>query len=269
MPTLFKHRADRIPVLIITLLSTLDFAVYLAVDSAWLLIAFWLLMIWPKGVICAWNHHHQHSPTFNSALLNRLLEQLYALHTGVSSKLWVLHHVLGHHRNYLDQNEDESAWMHRSGRTMGRSEYTIKVALSAYYRGYQVGRKHPRPFRVFLVASAATLAILALLLWQRPLPAFFCFLLPMVCSLLFTAWVTYGHHAGLQTEDVFAASYNNISPLYNLLTGNLGYHTAHHYKQGLHWSLLPELHARIKHRIPEHLYSSRHLGSMLLTKTAK
>ncbi|RLA27333.1 MAG: fatty acid desaturase, partial [Gammaproteobacteria bacterium] len=48
----------------------------------------------------------------------------------------------------------------------------------------------------------------------------------------------------------FQASYNNTNRLFNLLTGNLGYHTAHHYRQRLHWSKLPELHEKIKDRIP-------------------
>jgi fatty acid desaturase len=75
----------------------------------------------------------------------------------------------------------------------------------------------------------------------------------MVVSLLFTAWVTYDHHAGLATDDQFEASYNNTNPIFNLLTGNLGYHTAHHYRQGLHWSKLPELHEKIKDKIPPQL----------------
>jgi fatty acid desaturase len=269
MPTIFKHREDRIPVLIIVLLSAVDFAAYLAVNNVWLLIAYWLLMIWPKGIICAWNHHHQHTPTFNRAVLNRILEQLYALHTGVTSKLWVLHHVLGHHHNYLDQEIDESRWKRLSGNPMGRIEYTLDVALTAYYRGFKVGKKHPRPFKIFLFSTVVTVSIIALLLWYRPIPSVFCFILPMICSLLFTAWVTYGHHAGLDVDDVFEASHNNISPVFNLLTGNLGYHTAHHYKQGVHWSGLPELHDKIKHRIPDHLYTSHHLGSVLLSKTAR
>jgi fatty acid desaturase len=269
MSILFKHREDRIPVLIIVLLSALDFVAYLAVDNVWLLIGFWLLMIWPKGIICAWNHHHQHTPTFHSAILNRILEQIYALHTGVTSKLWVLHHVLGHHHNYLDQEKDESGWKRRNGSPMGRIEYTFNVALTAYYRGYKVGKRHPRPFKIFLFSSTLTLSIIALLLWYHPLPAVFCFALPMLSSLLFTAWVSYGHHAGLDVDDVFAASYNNVSPVFNRLTGNLGYHTAHHYKQGVHWSRLPELHEKIKHRIPAHLYTSHHLGSVLLSKTAQ
>ncbi len=268
MSKLFRHREDRTPVLIITLLFILDIVAYLVIDNIWLLTSYWLLMLWPKGVICAWNHHHQHTPTFHSGILNRILELIYALHTGVTAKLWVLHHVLGHHHNYMDQNKDESRWKGKDGRLMGRISYTINVALTAYYRGYQVGKKHPRPFKIFIISLVVTLILVTALIWYRPIPALFFFVLPMITSLLFTAWVTYGHHAGLDVDNIFEASYNNISPIYNLLTGNLGYHTAHHYKQGVHWSRLPELHEKIKDKIPSHLYTSAHLGAWF-TKTAQ
>lgn len=261
--TLFRHPEDRIPVILITLLFLIDIVIYLLVDYVWLLVAYWLLMIWPKGIICAWNHHHQHTPTFVSATMNRLLEIVYAFHTGVTSKLWVLHHVLGHHHNYMDQEKDESRWKSHTGRLMGRIEYTFNVAMTAYIRGYKVGKKHPRPFKIFIISTIVTMVLLAGLIWYRPVPAIFCFVLPMLTSLLFTAWVTYAHHAGLDVDNVFEASYNNTSPIYNLLTGNLGYHTAHHYKQGVHWSQLPELHETIKDRIPAHLYVNNHLGSSI------
>jgi fatty acid desaturase len=81
--------------------------------------------------------------------------------------------------------------------------------------------------------------------------------IPMVTGMLITAWATYDHHADLdEEEDHFKASYNITNPIYNLVTGNLGYHTAHHYKQGVHWSKLPELHEKIKHNIPDHCYQS-------------
>ena len=47
------------------------------------------------------------------------------------------------------------------------------------------------------------------------------------------------------------ASRNRVNPLYNALTGNLGLHTAHHKRPGLHWSLLPKLHEQIRHQIPK------------------
>ena len=261
MITLFRHREDRIPVLVITLFFALDLVAYFLIDNVWLLLTYWLLMLWPKGVICAWNHHHQHTPTFKHGMPNRILELIYALHTGVTAKLWVLHHVLGHHQNYLDQSKDESRWKRKSGNLMGRIEYTINVAVTAYYRGYKVGKNHPRPFKIFLISTVVALIVITALFWYRPLPALFCFALPMMCSLLFTAWVTFGHHAGLDVDNVFEASYNNISPIFNMLTGNLGYHTAHHYKQGVHWSRLPELHDKIKDKIPSHLYTSAHFGT--------
>jgi len=264
MTTLFKYREDRLPVLIITLLFSLDIVAYFLLDNVWLLVAYWLIMIWPKGIVCAWNHHHQHTPTFKYAALNRLLEQMYALQTGATSKLWVLHHVLGHHHNYLEQHKDESRWQRKSGKNMGRLEYSLNVALTAYYRGYQVGKKHPRPLKVFLLATSVTLALLTLMFWYHPMPTLFVFILPMMASLLFTAWVTYGHHSGLDVDNDFEASYNIMSPIYNLLTGNLGYHTAHHHKQGLHWSRLPALHEQIKEKIPQRLFLTEHLGSNLL-----
>jgi len=264
MINFFKHREDRIPVLIITLFFALDIVAYFLLDNIWLLVAYWLIMIWPKGIICAWNHHHQHTPTFKSAFLNRLLEQMYALQTGATSKLWVLHHVLGHHHNYLEQSKDESRWKRKNGKDMGRWEYSLNVAITAYYRGYQVSKKHPRPRKVFLYATTVTILLLAALFWYQPLPTLFVFILPMMVSLLFTAWVTFGHHSGLDVDNDFEASYNIMSPIYNLLTGNLGYHTAHHHKQGLHWSQLPALHEKIKNKIPERLFLTDHLGSNLL-----
>jgi fatty acid desaturase len=250
---MFRFSEDRVPVSIVLAISMIDFIAYFSIDNAWWLAAYALLSLIPKGVICAWNHHHQHTMTFHAKYLNRILEFFYALHTGVSTNLWALHHVLGHHRNFLDQTRDESSWKSSDGRTMSALEYTAIIAGTAYYRGYLVGRKFPRVQRVFLLYSALTLIGVILLCWFRFVPALFIFVLPMVISLIFTAWVTHDHHSGLDTDDPFQASYNNTNPLFNFLTGNLGYHTAHHHRPGLHWSKLPELHEKIKHRIPPEL----------------
>lgn len=251
---MFRYSADRFPVLLILSLTLLDFALYFTVDSFWLLLIYFVVMIIPKGCICAWNHHHQHTKTFTWTPLNRLLEFSYALHTGVTTNLWLLHHVFGHHHNYLDQSRDESRWQRTNGSTMGELEYTFKVAATAYYRGFLVGKRYPHHYRTHLIYTGVTLALVLALLIYQPMQAMILFVLPMLCGLLITAWATYDHHAGLPTEDDFTASYNNLNVTFNLLTGNLGYHTAHHYKQGVHWSLLPGLHEEIKHRIPDELY---------------
>lgn len=250
---MFRYAADRLPVTIILIFSIFDFGLYFLVESTWVLAAFWLLMIIPKGKICAWNHHHQHTPTFKSKSLNRLLEFFYALHTGITTNLWLLHHVLGHHLNYMDQTKDESRWRRKSGERMGEIEYTLNVACTAYFRGFQVGSRFPKKQKAFILYSFITFSIVAAMTYFKPMAALFLFILPMICGLLLTAWATYEHHAGLSTENEFEASRNNLNRFYNITTGNLGYHTAHHYKQGVHWSLLPVLHEKIKDKIPPHL----------------
>ena len=252
--SLFKYPDDRWPVLVAVGLTALDVTMYAAVSTPWLLTAYWLLMVIPKGLLCAWNHHHQHVATFKSNVLNRLLELSYALHTGVTTNTWLLHHVLGHHQNFLDQDKDESRWKRADGQRMGVLEYTLNVAATAYPRAYRVGRRYPTHQRQFLIFTGLSFALVAGLVAYRPLAGFMLFALPMVCSMLYTAWVTYDHHSGLDTDNQFHASYNNLNKWFNRLTGNLGYHTAHHYRQGVHWSKLPELHARIQHQIPPHLY---------------
>jgi len=210
-------------------------------------------MVIPKSKICAWNHHHQHTYTFKNRVLNRLLELFYALHTGVTTNLWLLHHVLGHHLNYMDQTQDESRWLRKSGKRMGELEYTLNVAGTAYIRGFQVGTRFPKKQKTFIIYTLLTFAVVAALVFFKPIAALFLFVLPMICGLLLTAWATYEHHAGLSTVNEFEASRNNLNRFYNITTGNLGYHTAHHHKQGVHWSLLPELHEKIKDKIPTHL----------------
>ncbi len=250
----FRHSADRLPVAIISLLFALDVAIYATVDSPPWLVAWTLLGIVPKGHVCSWNHHHQHTPVFQHAVMNRALELMYALQTGVTANAWLLHHTIGHHNNYLDQQKDESRWLDDEGHTMGVVRYTLMTALTAYPRAWVVGRRYPKARRVMLAMMIVTTAVLGALIFHRPLPALFVFVVPMIISLLITTWATYSHHTGNSTESHFVACNNIIHRGYNVLTGNLGYHTAHHYKPGVHWSELPALHAKIAHRIPDDCY---------------
>ena len=261
--SLFRYGEDRPAVSFAVGLTALDVSAYLLVDSVGWLALYWVIMLIPKGVLSAWNHHHQHVPTFRHVWLNRALELCYALHTGMTTNMWVLHHVLGHHQHFLDQTRDESRWQLPNGKPMGVLAYTVTVAATAYPRAYAVGQKHKAQQRTFVLFTALTWALVATLVALKPVAAVFIFVLPMICSMLYTAWVTYDHHAGLDTDNQFHASNNNLNVWFNRLTGNLGYHTAHHYRQGVHWSKLPQLHETIAQHIPAHLYRKSTFDAVL------
>jgi len=137
----FRYKADRLPIALITALFCCDVAIWALVDSPMLLVGWIILTLTPRGGVCAFNHHHQHLSVFRIEILNRLLELIYGLQTGITSKGWVLHHSLGHHVHYLDQTKDESRWLRENGSRMRELEYTFIVAATAYPRMWQVARQ--------------------------------------------------------------------------------------------------------------------------------
>lgn len=251
----FKYQEDRIPFLIIGSFFVVDLVVYFNVDSIPLLLFWMVVCIVFKGITAAWNHNHQHHNTFKQGWLNRMVEVLFGMYTGICGYAWVLHHNIGHHVNYLDQSKDESHWMNSKGEKMIRLRYSLEIFITSYYRCFIVGLKHPKILRRFLIMTSITLGIMVSMLLYRPIPALLIIWIPCILSLLITADSTYWHHSGLETKDHWGASRNTIDSIcFNKLTGNFGYHTAHHYRGGLHWTKLPALHEEIKHKIPDHCY---------------
>jgi len=253
---LLRYAEDRVPVLLILLVFAADVSVYTMTDSWWGAPLWFALMLIPKGWISAWNHHHQHLPMFRHASLNRLLEFVLGLQTGVTSQTWYLHHVVGHHRNYLPGgSEDEATWRWSSGKPMTSIGFAFRTAAFAYPIALRNGLSgHRRALRVCITMLVLTLVCVGIALWHSPYNALFVFVGPMLTSLWLASWASYFHHAGLETDDHAEASYNIIHRGYNLMTGNLGYHTAHHMSPGLHWSKLPALHAKIESTIPDDCY---------------
>jgi fatty acid desaturase len=252
--SVFRFKQDQLPVAIFVALFLADLAVF-AFASSWILVVAWAALSVPAKVcICAWNHHHQHVPFFTSNICNRLIEVVFGLQTGAVSNVWVLHHNYGHHDNYMDQSKDESAWRASDGRVMSAGEYSLKLAATGYFCAFKNSRSRPAARLLFSAMTVLHVGVLAALVWINPFNALAIFIVPMLISFYLTCRHTYDHHAGCSEQDEYAASNNITHRWYNILTGNLGYHTAHHLRPGLHWSKLPAFHARISERIPEANY---------------
>ena len=116
---ILKYKADRLPVAYVLGTFGLHAALFFLAPT-------WLaaLCVIPLAVVsmfvAAINHHHQHLNTFKSPILNRLYELTLSLQAGVGPFAWVLHHNLGHHRNYLNQRPHaESSSSGRAACTLG------------------------------------------------------------------------------------------------------------------------------------------------------
>lgn len=252
---LLKYRADRRPVAYVCAMFAVHALVFFFAPT-WLAALCVVPLAIASMFVAPINHHHQHLNTFRAPWLNRIYDLLLSLQTGIAPFAWVLHHNVGHHVNYLNQRPhprpDESKWTRRDGSQMGRVEYTIDLVLHHQIDIVRLGLRHRRYLRPFLWMKLPLWTILGLALWWNPINAFLAILLPGFLTLVHTAWATYEHHAGFYPTSHYDASFNNINPIYNYLTCNLGLHTAHHLRPGVHWSLLPEIHAEILHKIPPH-----------------
>jgi fatty acid desaturase len=254
--TVLRYKADRRSVSYVLVMFAAHLVVFFFAPpwvAAACLVPFCILSFFVAPI----NHHHQHFNTFHSAWLNRMYDISLAMQTGIGPYGWVLHHNLGHHRNYLNQRPhaepDESKWTRKDGSKMGVVEYTADLVLNHQIDIFKVGRAYPRFLRAFLWMKIPLWTVLGTLLYLNPVNAILVFLIPSFVALCHTAYATYGHHAGHYPTSHYDASMNNTSPAYNFLTCNLGYHTAHHKRPGVHWSLLPKLHEEIKDEIPPHL----------------
>ena len=252
--TILKYKADRGPVAFVLSIFALRMALWALATP--LVCGIGVLPLAIVGMFIApINHHHQHVNSFCSSWLNRLYDIVLAVQCGIAPYGWVLHHNLGHHLNYLNQppndSPDESHWTRTNGTQMGRLEYSLHLLLHHQVDIFRVGRRHPRHLRAFLLMKLPLWGLLGIGLWLRPVETLLIFLVPSFITLAHTVWATYEHHAGWPQDDHLVASLNRDNRVYNTLTGNLGLHTAHHKRPGLHWSLLPELHAQIRHRIPK------------------
>jgi len=251
---LLRYQADRAAVAYV--LSTFALRIGLWWGATPMVAAIAVLPLFFLGILAApLNHHHQHVNTFRSRTLSRVYELVLALQTGAGPYTWVLHHNLGHHLNYLHQrpnsSPDESAWTRTDGSAMGRFEYSFRLFFSHHIDIYRVGKKYPRIYRAHLLMKIPLYALIALGLWLRPENMILVFLLPAGLTLLHTCWATYEHHAGLPTTSHFEATTNREHALYNVMSWNLGYHTAHHVQPGLHWSELPRFHEELRDQIPK------------------
>lgn len=118
----------------------------------------------------------------------------------------------------------------------------IFIADMRYFKAMY--RRNPPWFRQMLfetiVFVGATVALLVLD-WKK-------FLLYILIPHQYAAWgiitMNFLQHDGCDENSEFNHSRNFVGKLVNFWTYNNGYHTIHHMEPGLHWSLLPEAHAK-------------------------
>lgn len=261
MQSFYRYREDVLPSLIIFSIFTIQLCTFFFIDSLWTVMAVMLALLGFSAMPGSISHNHHHVPTFTRPLLNRFYEVLLFLQVGIPPYAWTLHHNLGHHKEYLDQEKDPANWRLADGSVMSRLRYDIVGALRIYPEIHKIGQRHPELYRRFKIWTTVAVLVLSVFILIDPVKALLLFVVPMPIMYLGLLDNTYMQHSDLDTSSELTASRNTRNRLYNFISWNLGYHTAHHIKPHLHWSRLPAFFSQIESTIP----ASMKCNSVLLS----
>lgn len=252
MKGLLVHRLDAAPTAVITAgvaLSLLPFAAQFPLPA---LIAIWLVSFAARSIAPVHQHCHAHRPLFRRRWANQAYDLVLMLAAGNTTAVWELQHVIGHHGAYLRREGDPAAVdRFMADGPLQRIVFTVAGDFLSIADSFRIARAERSQWRITRLCGQLALQAgsLAALFALDPWLAFWFAALPALLLRWTIFWVSWGQHHGVPNDDVYSGAVTSFG-WENAVFLNVGHHTAHHEQPGLHWSLLPERTAEIRHRLP-------------------
>jgi fatty acid desaturase len=263
---MLRYRADvKTLVFVATYFALVAVQWIVAPRALWIAIPLLVLTCWFSFFGAVATHNTVHCPMFHRRSLNRAFQVVLTLTYGHPVSAYVPGHNLSHHK-YTQSRKDvmrtskvRYRWNLLNGLLfMSRVGRDIFFADMRYFKAMY--RRNPAWFRQMILEAAVYLGAMGTLLaldWKK-------LLLYVVIPHQYAAWgiitMNYLQHDGCDEGSEHNHSRNFVGKLVNWWTYNNGYHTIHHLEPGLHWSLLPEAHAR---RVAPHIHPNLDQPSLL------
>lgn len=202
---------------------------------------------WLNAVIV---HNVMHSPLWRSRRLNALTQLVLSLTYGFPVSEYVPGHNLSHHR-FTQTSRDvmRTTKVRYATNALNLLLFFLHIGPRVTKTNAEFARHmratKPEWFTQLVIEIALAWGVKVLLLavdWNR---ALWLVLVPSFYAVWGITTVNYLQHDGCDASHPFNHSRNFVGRAFNWLTFNNGFHGVHHHKPGLHWSLLPEAHARL------------------------
>lgn len=227
----------------------------------------WLLPLGLYFGFCAgvFSHNHNHCPVFKSRGLNAFYSAWLSIFYGLPTFMWIPTHNLNHHKFVNKAGDATITWRYSKRNTwlVASTYYFVsafwqKPVIDEYIR--KAKTSNPKLYRQivsqYVTLAGAHVGLLALAValhhdvwWRGPLVWVFGFAIPAFFANWSMIFINYIQHVHTDPWSEHNHSRNFVSKPANWLVFNNGFHAAHHESAGLHWSKLPEAHAKIAHLI--------------------
>jgi fatty acid desaturase len=193
-------------------------------------------------------HNTLHQAPFRFAWLNRFWKMLLSFGNLYPASANLPSHNLVHHHFHDDQQPDwaDPRYVRFRWNLLNLIHFP-NVAGPNTFAGVSrfAVRKGKESFRQqYLAEQFFAFGLTGVLLWWDLWGAIFFILLPQLWGARGILRINHIQHDGTQPEDKWNHSRNFVGRGFNWIMCNNGYHTIHHNRPGLHWSVLHEHHAR-------------------------
>lgn len=206
-------------------------------------------------------HLHVHRAFSDSRTFNLILELCMGAVSGMTASNWRIQHVYGHHRGKDDLFRGDVTWELERYSPLRVASYCLRSIWPTFYSPYVeafrkgVLRNETSPFNyrwAFVEQSLSVVLVVLLIAWQPAMALLYA--IPIyVVTYLISRYVDYLNHYSCDeaSADIHEHANNSLSPTFNFLNNNFGYHTAHHLRPSAHWTELPIIHRGIADKIPD------------------
>jgi len=217
--------------------------------DAWMVAPFAFIMCMSSFFNAVIVHNTIHSPIFKSRAMNKLFQYVLSFAYGHAVSAFVPGHNFSHHK-YTQRSKDVMRT------TKMRFRINFFNQLFFFYRmifdimrdegafAKLAKKQKPSWYRQYLfelIFFFSTQAALAYINWKA-------FLLFVFIPHHYGVWgivsVNYWQHDGCDPDHAYNHTRNFTGKILNWFAFNNGYHAMHHERASLHWSLLPEWHAK-------------------------
>jgi len=256
MSSIFKLRftAD-VKTLIYMFVTTALFA------GQWLVFGFnpvvYIIYLFMSVAVAVIVHNHNHLPIWKNEKLNIITDSWLTVFYGFPVFAWIPTHNKNHHR--LNNREGDYTITYRFSEKNNFVTLLTYPTISGYFQQKAIKEYLKEKFNIdrkrfyecvwqYAILVIWTLAFL-LIDWRK---ALLFVIIPQQVALFSVLIFNYVQHVHANEESKYNHSRNFTGALNQMLFNN-GLHTVHHDKAGLHWSKVPEEHAKMQHLIDDSL----------------
>jgi fatty acid desaturase len=265
---LLHHRADRRQVAIVLAYLGLVFAMYfLPVCRNVLFLVLACGFSFLNAVVI---HNHVHKGIFKSRTLNRLFRCVLSFGALYPASANVASHNLVHHHFDDDGQPDWAAPESVSFRwhllNLIHFPNVVGPQTFAGVTRWSLTTRQKDFRRQFLAEQVFAFGLTGLLLLNDFWTTLFFVVVPQLWGARGILRINLIQHDGCDTTSEWNHSRNFVGKAFNWIMCNNGYHTIHHNRAGLHWSVLAEQHQRdVLPRMDASLNEPSMIGYLLRT----